>query len=94
MAENYTDPPARAPTISLHADIPFATHWAIPRPIWKKMEALKAGKMVDKQTNLDGIVLKATRPREFTHNGLRDVITQFITCDDQVSLTVSGGIML
>lgn len=71
-----------------NADI-LEHHWAIPRPIWKKMQALKNGKKVDKQANLDGIVLKARGPREFTRDGLRDIVTQFITCDDQVSSTAT-----
>lgn len=53
------------------------------------MQALKNGKKVDKQANLDGIVLKARGPREFTRDGLRDIVTQFITCDDQVSSTAT-----
>ncbi|KAH9010304.1 hypothetical protein EDB84DRAFT_1279913, partial [Lactarius hengduanensis] len=60
-------------------------HWAIPRAIWKEMQALSAGKQVEKQANLDGVVQKFCGPREFTREGLRDAITKLIACDDQVS---------
>jgi DNA-binding LacI/PurR family transcriptional regulator len=60
-------------------------HWAIPRQIWKEMEALKNGKRSTKQTDLDGVVQKVTSPREFTRGALRHAVTQFIACDDQVS---------
>jgi DNA-binding LacI/PurR family transcriptional regulator len=60
-------------------------HWAIPRQIWKEMEALKNGKRSAKQTDLNGVVLKVTGPREFTRAALRHAVTQFIACDDQVS---------
>jgi Fe-S oxidoreductase len=49
------------------------------------MQALKSGQKIEKQGNLDKVVQKARGPREFTRDGLRDVVTQFITCDDQVS---------
>jgi hypothetical protein len=37
-------------------------HWAIPRPIWNEMEALKDGRRAEKQGNLDGIVQKVQGP--------------------------------
>jgi hypothetical protein len=60
-------------------------HWAIPQPIWKEMEALKNGKCLAKQTDLNGVVQKVTRPREFTRAALRHAVMQFIACNDQVS---------
>jgi len=60
-------------------------HWAIPRPIWKEMEALKNGKRSGRQTDLNGIVQMVTGPGDFTRAALRHAVTQFITCDDQVS---------
>ncbi|KAF8478745.1 hypothetical protein DFH94DRAFT_619600, partial [Russula ochroleuca] len=64
-------------------------HWAIPRPIWKEMEALKNGKRLGRQTNLNGIVQKVTGPGEFTRTALQHAVTQFIACDDQ-SLAVAN----
>ena len=66
-----------------NANIP-EHHWVIPQPLWKEMQALKNGIKVEKQANLDVIVLKAKGPCKFIHNGLQDAITWFITCDDQV----------
>jgi DNA-binding LacI/PurR family transcriptional regulator len=66
------------------ANIPVH-HWAIPRPIWKEMEAIKSGKRLAKQTNLNGIIKKVTGPSEFTRVALRHAVTQFVACDDQVS---------
>lgn len=63
-------------------------HWAIPRPIWKKMQALEKGEKVENQTNLDRAVHKFRGPREFTRDSVRDTVTQFIVCDDQVSTTL------
>lgn len=60
-------------------------HWAIPRPIWKRMQAQKCGKKVETQVNLDGIIQKVKGPQEFTREGLRHAITKFVACDDQVS---------
>jgi hypothetical protein len=67
-----------------NAEIP-KHHWAIPRTIWKEMEVLRAGKKVERQGNLDRVVQKVRGPQEFTREGLRDTVTKFITCDDQVS---------
>jgi hypothetical protein len=60
-------------------------HWAIPRTIWSEMQALRNGEKVEKQANLDGVVQKTRGPREFTRDGLRDIVTKFVACDDQVS---------
>lgn len=55
---------------------------AVPPPILKEREAAKKPKT---QTNLDGIVIKETRPAEFSREGILEAVAKLITCDDQVS---------
>jgi hypothetical protein len=59
-------------------------HWAIPRVMWKAMEADK--QMKGKQSKLDGTFEKITGPKEFTRDGALHAVSQFVACDDQVSL--------
>ena len=49
------------------------------------MQALEKGEKVENQTNLDRAVHKFRGPCEFTRDSVRDAVTQFIVCDDQVS---------
>jgi hypothetical protein len=71
------------------ADIP-EHHWAIPRKVVKETQA-----KTEKQGNLDGIVTKFQGSQVFTHEGLCHAVTQFISCDDQVSLAyLSTSIVL
>ncbi|KAH9072193.1 hypothetical protein EDB83DRAFT_2204585, partial [Lactarius deliciosus] len=62
-------------------------HWAIPRPIWKEMEAEKRGDK-HKQLKLDGIFEKVRSQREFMHDGILHTVAQYVACDDQ-SLAVT-----
>ena len=61
------------------------TPLAIPREIWRAMEEEKNAKVRPRQGKLDGVVQKVVGPKEFSREGLRHAITQFVTCDDQVS---------
>ncbi len=67
------------------ADIPVH-HWAIPRPIWQKMEEEKVAKgsvMKKKQLELD---FKAvTHPQEFTRVGTLHAVAKLIATNYQVS---------
>lgn len=49
------------------------------------MEEEKNAKVRPRQGKLDGVVQKVVGPKEFSREGLRHAITQFVTCDDQVS---------
>jgi hypothetical protein len=55
---------------------------AIPPQILKEREEEKKPK---KQTNLDGIVIKESRPTEFTRDQILEAVAKLIACDDQVS---------
>jgi hypothetical protein len=59
-------------------------HWAIPRQMWQEVQEKKG-----KQGKLDGIVvnLKLQVPQVFTCEGLCHAVSQFIACNDQVSIT-------
>jgi hypothetical protein len=60
-------------------------HWAIPRPVWKEMEA-RQGNKSSKQGTLDqSMKKKSTEPTTFTRENLLHMITQFVAVDDQVS---------
>ena len=52
--------------------------------MWKAMEADK--QMKGKQSKLDGTFEKITGPKEFTRDGALHAVSQFVACDDQVSL--------
>ena len=60
-------------------------HWAIPCPIWNKMEEEKTGV---KQSTLDGSLRKLEAkapPQVFTRENLLYSVTQFVAVDDQVN---------
>ena len=56
-------------------------HWAIPRPLWKKMVVEKAGTL---QTTLDKLFVKLEVAKEFTKENLLHAAMKFIAIDDQV----------
>jgi hypothetical protein len=58
-------------------------HHAIPQPIWKQMNEEKNGKT---QAKPDGMIEKVQGPREFTCKSALHAITQFVACNDQVSM--------
>lgn len=66
-------------------NIPVQTQ-AIPRPIWKAMNAEKDAKG-KKQTTLDNSLAKmpALQRKEFTKEGAVDAVVRLIVLDDQVS---------
>jgi hypothetical protein len=55
---------------------------AVPPQILKEREAAKKPKT---QTNLDDIVIKETRPAEFSRERILEAVAKLIACDDQVS---------
>jgi hypothetical protein len=57
-------------------------HRAVPPQILKEREDAKKPK---KQTNLDGIVTKQSRPAEYSRDGILEAVAKLIVCDDQVS---------
>jgi hypothetical protein len=57
----------------------------VPPQILKEREEAKKTK---KQTTLDGIVFKESRPAEFTRDGILESVAKLIACDDQVSRIV------
>ena len=59
-------------------------HRAIPREIWKAMEAAKKAKK-GKQGTLQ--FTKVQGPQEFTREGVLQSVAKFIVCDDQVEVT-------
>lgn len=63
------------------ADVPV-NHWAIPRDVWKEMEAAKEAKakLVQKRLAFEVVSL----PKEFTRDGILQQVTKFIAVDDQV----------
>ncbi|GLB39419.1 hypothetical protein LshimejAT787_0605810 [Lyophyllum shimeji] len=68
------------------ADIPV-NHWAIPRDIWREMQAEKEAKAKLVQKKIEfGVV---SGPKEFTRDGILQSVTKFITVDDQ-SLAVAS----
>jgi hypothetical protein len=71
-------------------DIP-ENHHAIPRDIWKEMQAAKMkGK---KQVKIDDILGKSTAPQEFTREGILHAVAQFVACDDQVWLEILNHLL-
>lgn len=67
------------------ADIP-EHHWAIPRPVWRKMEEEKRGKKgpVANQGTLDGMLVETLNSPVFTRENVLHKVTQFVAVDDQV----------
>ncbi|KAM6502311.1 hypothetical protein JOM56_002288, partial [Amanita muscaria] len=62
-------------------------HWAIPRKIWKSMQASKAGLG---QKTLDSHVQKPNVPKGFTKENLLLSVTKFVACDNQ-SLAIADN---
>jgi hypothetical protein len=62
-------------------------HHAIPRPLWKRMQADKKQVKLMTQTKLDVAVHLVNRPQTFTREGVLHAVAQFIACDDQVRLS-------
>ena len=60
-------------------------HWAIPRPIWKKMQEEKKGTMGERQGTLDELIRKPSGPQVFTRDNVLHSVTQFVAVDDQVN---------
>ena len=61
-------------------------HWAIPRPIWKAMEELKAlekGGRLPTQQQLQ--FQSVTVPGEFTRAAVLHAVTKLIATNNQVS---------
>jgi hypothetical protein len=59
-------------------------HWAIPHPIWKKMQDDKRGVKTGRQGTLDGLIKKPREePLVFTRE--KNLVTQFVGVDDQVN---------
>lgn len=71
------------------ADIPV-NHWAIPREIWKEMEAekedKKRGRMTKKKEQQSLDFETVTGPREFTRLGVLNAVTKLIATNNEVSL--------
>jgi hypothetical protein len=59
-------------------------HWAIPRPIWNKMQDEKRGIKTERQGTLDGLLIKKTEPLVFSRENVLHSVTQFVAVDDQV----------
>ena len=57
----------------------------VPPHILKEREEAKKAK---KQTSLDGIITKESRPAEFTRDRILEAVAKLIACDDQVSQNV------
>ena len=57
-------------------------HYAIPREIWRQMKAEKLKLKGKQQVKLDGMLEK--KQQEFTREGVIEVVTKFVACDDQV----------
>ena len=72
----------------LKADIP-ENHWCLPRSIWKEKEqekeAIKTGKMTEKQAQQILDFKAVTGPREFTREGVLHAVAKLIATNDQVS---------
>jgi hypothetical protein len=70
------------------AGIPV-NHWAIPREIWKAMEAEKEeekrGRTTKKKEQQTLDFKSVTGPREFTRAGVLNAVTKLIATNNQVS---------
>lgn len=69
-------------------------HWAIPRLVWKEMEEARQGNKSSKQGTLAQLMKTSTGPTTFTRENLLHMVTQFITVDDQVRLTIETTLKL
>jgi hypothetical protein len=65
------------------ADLP-EHHWAIPRPLWRKMQEGKRGEKVTKQGTLDGMLVETLICPAFTRENVLHMVMQFVAVDDQV----------
>ena len=65
-------------------------HWAIPHPIWHIREESQKQHKGAKQATLDLVGMKLQGPQVFSHTDLLHAVTQFVTVDDQVGLTVES----
>ena len=63
-------------------------HWTILHRVWKVMEEARQGNKSSKQGTLDKVMKPSTGPTTFTRENLLHMVTQFITVDDQVRLTI------
>lgn len=61
-------------------------HHAIRRKEFKLMQQKKKNPKAKIQATLDGTVKTLNAPRVFTREGVLHAVTQFIACDDQVSV--------
>jgi hypothetical protein len=61
-------------------------HHAIRRKEFRQMQQKKKDPKVKIQGTLDGAVKTLETPREFTREGALHAVTQFVACDDQVSV--------
>jgi hypothetical protein len=63
-------------------------HWAMPRPLWRKMEDEKRGKKEGPgtQRTLDGLLVEKSEKSAlvFTRENVLHAVTQFVAVDDQV----------
>jgi Mn-containing catalase len=66
-------------------------HWAIPRQLWKARE--EEQRMKGKQPKLDGTFERVTGPKEFTRDRVLHAVSQFVACDDQVSVHDPEGMV-
>jgi hypothetical protein len=61
-------------------------HHAIRRKEFRQMQQKKKDPKAKVQGTLDGAVKTLEAPREFTREGVLHAVTQFVACDDQVSV--------
>ena len=66
-------------------------HWAVDHNVWEVMQAKAAGKAGKIQSKIDAMFGKGSLPKEFTRDGILHAVTQFVVCDDQVSLNTFEG---
>jgi len=66
---------------------------SIPRALLKERDAAKNLKGAGKQQkNLDGLVQKASKLKDFSRKGVLHAVTEFIVCDDQVRDSIDANI--
>ena len=61
-------------------------HHAMPRDLWRQMQAEKNGRPKGKQQEIDKMLEKRTGPQEFTREGVIEAVAKFVACDDQVCM--------
>ena len=64
-------------------------HHSVPRALLKQRDAAK---MKGQQQNLDGIVQKQSRVKEFSRRNVLHAVAEFVVCDDQVRGRIDGNI--